>query len=343
MRYMAAILARLFCFALLGVALALSVCRVQAAQSKAGDLRPGEYLWTPELAPAGPLVVIVSLPAQRAYVYRNGIRIGFSTVSTGKPGYDTPAGVYTILQKHREHYSNLYESAPMPFMQRLSWDGLALHAGNLPGYPASHGCVRLPEKFAELLFTATTPGTIVIVAAADTFPAAVVSPGLFSPVDSATGAALDPQPSNETAYEWFPGRAANGPLTILLSTSDRQVIVLRNAVEIGRASIEISGEALAGTHAYVMLDGEQPIASAVVPERPAKRWMSLAISDASDEPNLRHAIEAGQLVVPPEFARAVYDVLQPGASVIVTAEPLQSTSSNVTVMESEAGSKEAPP
>lgn len=343
MRDMVTLLARLFFFALLGVALAISGRAVQAAQTTTGELHPGEFIWAPELAPAGPLVVIVSLPAQRAYVYRNGVRIGVSTVSTGKPGYDTPAGVYTILQKHREHYSNLYESAPMPFMQRLTWDGLALHAGNLPGYPASHGCVRLPEKFAELLFAATTPGTIVIVAAADTFPAAVVSPGLFSPVDSATGAALEPLPSKKAAYEWFPERAINGPITILLSTSDRQVIVLRNAVEIGRASIEVSGEALTGTRAYVMLDGEQPTASAVVPDRPAKRWMSLAIpGEVSDEPNLRQAIEAGQLVIPREFARAVYDVLRPGASVIVTDEPLHSASGNVTVMESEGGTKGKP-
>lgn len=342
---MAGFLARFLFSALLGVALVISGGAVHATpEDETGDLRPGEFSWMPALAPAGPLVVIVSLPTQRAYVYRNGVRIGLSTVSTGKPGYDTPAGVYTILQKHREHYSNLYESAPMPFMQRLTWDGLALHAGNLPGYPASHGCVRLPGKFAELLFAATVPGTVVIVATADMFPAAVVSPGLFSPVDSATGAALPPLPSGKAAFEWYPERAPEGPVTVLLSTSDRQVIVLRNAVEIGRANIAVSGEALAGTHAYVMLDGEQPTASVVVPGRAAKRWMSLALpGDASDTPQLRRAIEAGQLVIPHDFARAVYDVLQPGASVIVTDEPLQPTSSNVTVMESEGSSKEAPP
>lgn len=325
------------------LSLALAVCAsATGAQAGADRLRPGEFTWTPELAPAGPLVVIVSLPAQRAYVYRNGVRIGVSTVSTGKPGYDTPAGVYAILQKRREHYSNLYDNAPMPFMQRLTWDGLALHAGTLPGYPASHGCVRLPDRFAELLFAATTRGTLVVVAEGDTFPAAVVSPGLFSPVDATTGTAR-PRSSATAAYEWFPERSTAGPVTVLLSTSDRQAVVLRNAVEIGRAGIAIAGEPLTGTHAYVMLDGTQPTASAVVPERPARRWMSLAIPGATPaQPGLREAIEAGRLVIPREFARAVYDVLEPGASVIVTEEPLQPAGGHVTVLESDADAPPAP-
>src|SRR5690606_30933068 len=105
-------------------------------------LQAGEYLWMPEMAPTGPVVLVISLPEQLLHVYRNGVRIGVSTVSTGKAGHETPTGVFSILQKRKEHYSNLYNNAPMPFMQRLTWDGIALHAGNLPGYPASHGCVR---------------------------------------------------------------------------------------------------------------------------------------------------------------------------------------------------------
>ena len=126
-------------------------------------LKPGEYLWMPELAPAGPVVIVISLPEQLAYVYRNGVRIGVSTVSTGKPGYETPTGVFTILQKQREHYSNLYDNAPMPFMQRLTWDGIALHGGDLPGYPASHGCIRMPNAFAKRLFGLTAMGGRVLV------------------------------------------------------------------------------------------------------------------------------------------------------------------------------------
>ena len=98
-------------------------------------LKPGEYAWHPELSPQGPVVLIVSLPEQLAYVYRNGVIIGASTVSTGKKGHETPTGVFTILQKHEDHYSNLYNNAPMPYMQRLTWTGVALHAGRLPGVP----------------------------------------------------------------------------------------------------------------------------------------------------------------------------------------------------------------
>ena len=127
------------------------------------QLKPGEFQWYPQAAPAGPLLLVVSVPTQRAHLYRNGVRIAVSTVSTGKRGDETPPGVYTILQKHKEHFSNLYDAAPMPFMQRLTWDGIALHAGRIPGYPASHGCVRLPLEFAQKLFDVTYHGGTVVV------------------------------------------------------------------------------------------------------------------------------------------------------------------------------------
>jgi hypothetical protein len=126
-------------------------------------MKPGDFLWAPEVAPEGPVLIVVSLKTQRAYAYRNGIPIGISTVSTGKAGYETPIGVFTVLQKRVDHKSNLYNDAPMPYMQRLTWDGIAMHAGNLPGYPASHGCIRMPTKFAAKLFAATEMGTPVYV------------------------------------------------------------------------------------------------------------------------------------------------------------------------------------
>jgi hypothetical protein len=137
-----------------------------AAPEPAGptDLKPGQFLWHPEISPAGPIVLVVSLDEQRAYVYRNGIAIGLSTISSGKAGHETPTGVFTILQKDKDHKSNLYNSAPMPYMQRLTWDGIALHGGNLPGHPASHGCVRLPQAFAQKLFGETKRGDTVVVA-----------------------------------------------------------------------------------------------------------------------------------------------------------------------------------
>ena len=114
-------------------------------------MAPGDFLWAPQASPEGPVMVLVSLEKQRAYVYRNGVLIGISTVSTGAPGHATPTGIFTILQKQVDHKSNIYDDAPMPYMQRLTWTGIAMHAGRLPGYPASHGCIRLPRAFAQHL------------------------------------------------------------------------------------------------------------------------------------------------------------------------------------------------
>jgi len=132
-----------------------------AATATYSTLDPGEYIWAPEASKAGPIEMVVSLPLQVAYVYRGGTLIAVTTVSTGKPGHETPTGSFEILQKRKEHFSNLYDNAPMPFMQRLTWDGIALHAGAIPGQPASHGCVRLPKSFAQKLFGITSLGAAV--------------------------------------------------------------------------------------------------------------------------------------------------------------------------------------
>ncbi len=121
-------------------------------------LRPGRFLWMPERQANGEVVIVVSLAEQMAYVYRGGDLIGVSTVSTGMDSHPTPTGSFTILQKRRTHFSNLYDNAPMPNMQRLTWDGIALHAGAIPGHPASHGCIRLPMAFSNHLFAATQMG-----------------------------------------------------------------------------------------------------------------------------------------------------------------------------------------
>jgi hypothetical protein len=132
-----------------------------AAVAESASLRPGEFVWQPERSPAGEVEIVVSIPLQRAYVYRAGALIGVTTVSTGKPGHRTPTGKFDILQKHARHFSSIYNNAPMPFMQRLTWGGIALHAGQIPGHPASHGCVRLPLEFARNLFAVTSVGASV--------------------------------------------------------------------------------------------------------------------------------------------------------------------------------------
>ena len=110
-----------------------------------------------------PLRVVVSIPQQRAYVYEGSRLLESSRVSTGRRGHETPLGTFRIMEKKVKHRSNRYANAPMPYMQRLTSYGIALHAGHLPGYPASHGCIRLPWGFARRLFDLTDSSTIVTV------------------------------------------------------------------------------------------------------------------------------------------------------------------------------------
>ena len=129
---------------------------------KAG-LTPGQFVWADEIPAEGDIRVIVDLMTQMAYVWRGDRLIGASTISSGKRGKETPLGLWSVLQKKKMHHSRKYDDAPMPFMQRIDEYGIALHGGKLPGYPASHGCVRLPMKFAEKLYGLTKIGSEVIV------------------------------------------------------------------------------------------------------------------------------------------------------------------------------------
>jgi hypothetical protein len=128
-----------------------------------------------------PVLAIVSLQTQRITVYDANGWILRAPVSSGQKGRETPAGIFSIIQKHADHYSNLYDDAFMPHMQRITWSGIALHGGALPGYPASHGCVRMPFDFAERLFDATALGLRVIVAPTDVAPTEIAHPVLFQP------------------------------------------------------------------------------------------------------------------------------------------------------------------
>src|SRR5712691_5495253 len=126
-----------------------------------------------------PVMAIVSLHSQRITVYDANGWILRAPVSSGQKGRETPAGIFSVIQKQAEHYSNLYDDAFMPHMQRITWSGIALHGGALPGYPASHGCVRMPFDFAARLFDATQMGLRVIVAPTDVAPVEIDHPVLF--------------------------------------------------------------------------------------------------------------------------------------------------------------------
>jgi hypothetical protein len=128
--------------------------------ASAAMLGAGEYTWG-EAAPTptpGNIEIVVSIPLQQMFVYRGGKLIAASAVSTGREGHETPVGEFTILQKDVNHHSNRYDDAPMPYMERITWDGVAIHGGMDPGYPASHGCVRVPLAFAKKLYGITRLG-----------------------------------------------------------------------------------------------------------------------------------------------------------------------------------------
>jgi len=127
------------------------------------------------------VMAVVSLASQRVTLYDADGGSLRSPVSSGQTDYETPVGIYSVLQKKEEHYSNIYDDAEMPFMQRITWSGIALHAGQLPGYPASHGCVRMPKSFAERIFPTTRMGMRVVVARDDVAPVAISHPLLFQP------------------------------------------------------------------------------------------------------------------------------------------------------------------
>jgi hypothetical protein len=129
-----------------------------------------------------PLLLLVSINKQRIHAFDTSGEIASSRVSTGQPGFDTPTGVFSVLEKQTFHRSNIYDGAPMPHMQRLTWSGIALHAGVVPGYRASHGCIRLPASFAKSLFGITKVGSRVIVTPDEINPIPFSSPRLFKPL-----------------------------------------------------------------------------------------------------------------------------------------------------------------
>jgi L,D-transpeptidase catalytic domain len=269
-------------------------------------LKPGDYAWHPELSPAGPVVVLVSLPDQVLYVYRNGVRIANSTVSSGKPGKTTPTGVFTVLQKKASHTSSIYKGAQMPHMQRLTWSGIALHAGHLPGYPASAGCVRMPIDFAEKLYSVTGIGTTVIIADNKSAPDHTVRPGLLFSGKTGT--------PTTAGFVWAPNKAPKGPLSVIMSAPDRRIYVYRNGVEIGRAPvIGLESARLSGTYVYS--------ADSTIDSSGRRDWIYTA-SVGKKAPNLKELED--RISINPSFLQDVRALIEPGTTLILTNAPVGS-------------------
>ena len=267
-------------------------------------LQPGEYLWAAGIAPEGPVMVVISLATQRMVAYRNGVPIGISTVSTGRSGYRTPTGVFTILQKRVDHRSSTYDNAPMPYMQRLTWRGVALHAGNLPGYPASHGCIRLPREFARLLYSVTRVGTTVVITNDAALPR-------IAPLPVAAGSNTEYRiASSDVAPRWHPEASAAGPVSIVVSGADRRVVVLRNGRIIGSAPLAFDGEITeAAAFALQSVDAS------------GRHWRRVPLPGQPVSPTTT-VPWAQRFGAPEAFRSAVVSALRPGATVIITPDSL---------------------
>jgi hypothetical protein len=292
---------------------------------QAEKLKAGEWVWAPEIAPDGPVLVYVDLGRQRATVYRNGVRIAVSTISSGKDGHETPTGVFTILEKNVVHHSKTYDDALMPYQQRLTWLGVALHAGNLPGYPASHGCVRLPIEFAKKLFEVTPMGGTVVIAGGNEDPVKRPAAGVLAPAIAGVTTAPTAVLTEQGKFTWNPAASPSGPVSIIISTGDQQVVVLRNGVEIGRAHADVQQQT---TEAQVMT-----FAGGAKSE-----WIQVGVSDLTSGPaEIISTERVEQMHLPAAFVQNMRSVIAPGTTVLVTQATVSpsSTGLQATVLDAE--------
>ncbi|WP_442754012.1 L,D-transpeptidase [Methylocystis sp. JAN1] len=296
---------------------ALSVTRAAFAvetMKDVGQLKPGEFTWNPDHERAGPVSVVVSIPEQRVHVYRNGVRIAVSTCSTGKPGHETPTGVFVVLQKDKDHHSSIYDDAPMPNMNRLTWSGVALHAGNLPGYPASHGCVRLPMKFSELLFTVTHIGTPVIIAGAHTDPWELTHPGMVLSGYAENEfehvlASLDGKkhPSDWTDAEKMP------VTSVIVSSADKVIELIENDRVVARSKLTLKDGDRLGSHVFV-LNGANT-------EAKGMHWSAITHQQAAT-PLTRDDVVMQRISAEPAFVEEMKARMHPGMTMVLTDTPL---------------------
>jgi len=254
----------------------------------------------PEPLPKGPLQIIISIADQRVSLFDNGALIARSPVSTGTQGHPTPLGVFSVISKQRWHRSNIYSAAPMPYMQRITWSGIALHAGVVPGHPASHGCIRLKNDFAVRLWHLTKRGTRVIIAHDDVQPVEITNPYLFQPkaasgsseFQTATvatksigtaaatqGSLLSNAETPEAASLQVPGSAPAAsapkkivPISIFVSRKLSKLFVREGFTPLFDVAVKIENpEEPLGTHVFTAMEFQN--------EGTAIRWTVVSIPD----------------------------------------------------------------
>jgi L,D-transpeptidase catalytic domain len=250
-----------------------------------------------------PIMAIVSLRSQQITVYDSRGWILRAPVSSGQKGRETPAGIFSVIEKEAEHYSNLYDDAYMPHMQRLTWSGVALHGGHLPGHPASHGCVRMPYDFAERLFEVTKLGMRVIVAPTDVAPVSIGHPALFQPKpDTAAAAAARAAEADEAL------RKADQARRVAVAAS-REVVRTMASVRTARnlklrAETQLAAAERAVASAASAEEKEQAEdAKATAAARFAELEAQLAGAGAELQPKLAEVESAREAAVAAEAAR----------------------------------------
>ncbi|HEY4123811.1 MAG TPA: L,D-transpeptidase family protein, partial [Rhizomicrobium sp.] len=200
---------------------------------------------------------------------------------------------------------------------RLTWDGIALHAGGVPGFPTSHGCVHLPLKFSEVLFSQTGAGATVIITDEAPTVRSLVSPGVLNPARAADEpgyTAADKLAENED-FRWQPYRSESGPVTIIMSAADQRVYVLRSGIVIGRSRIVLQPDAIKGTHALSFTGFD---------EKGEAKWLYVGLpGDDEDVAKPLDMVATKKVRIPQEFYNAVRDILKPGTTMVVTEDSME--------------------
>ena len=313
---------------LLGLGAVLLNARGRSAQAQStpgadpdfASLQPGQFIWHPARAPKGPVAIIVSIPRQLVFVYRNGILIGVSTCSTGKPGHSTPAGVFTILDKAKVHTSATY-GEPMPDMEKLTWKGIALHVGDLPGYPNSHGCVHLPPDFADDLYAITQIGTPVILAGGHSDPASIADPGAI------LGTTAREEIEAKIGGKPIPSLSPEAVMSILVSRADMKIYVLQNAdiVAEGAATIKDPAEPI-GSNVFVWQGGDAK----------GSTWEGMGFHADPTVPTAPNTNVLQRIDGAPQVMDVIRDRIKPGTVLVTTDSPAQPdtrSGGNFTVMD----------
>jgi lipoprotein-anchoring transpeptidase ErfK/SrfK len=280
----------------------------------------------------GPLRIIISLDRQQLTLYSGDEVIAHSRVSSGQRGRSTPTGVFSIIQKDRWHRSNLYDDAPMYFMQRLTWSGVAMHQGIVPNYPASHGCIRLPEAFAKQLWTTTRMGVRVIVSHGEVAPVAIAHAKLFAPkpvpvvasktstnsvqaaeqawklaqLDSTRALALVTLTDAPTlpAYDAPAQPLKPGPVSVFISRKEGKLFVRKGFEPVFDVPVAIDHPELPlGTHVFTAMATNEDTA----------RWSVVSVA-----PKATASDALDRITIPPEAIERISTLMTTGASLIIT-------------------------